>query len=461
MNNSKTNTKLFKILNRNINDKNLYTVDEIQSAFSKENCSSGTQREQEIYLKFFKECQAGELKELYDIFKVNKRCVKKLYNSFSTARKKDFGTFWATKFRLQKIENGILPRASDKYKAIDEFKTYELTSCIAYEMAIRNQDVIKIFEKLEKISKMMTDDQYLFHRMLSKREFKDIYNIIDEDSLEIEYEKYESLVMQKYVTYRKLIEEDYKKFIDNYIDKCTELSIEELVILREKLEYELINEYLIYPEGYDRAIPNAAPLMVEKITNKQKPLKAIKYDKHKDDIVYEEIVHEAFIERRGLYANSTKFFVNNITPNFKRQVNDQNQMTIPINLSLPLNEIVEYVTIIKMKAKIKSPLEILNGELNKASDLTHMNATDTKGKQFSLDARRGDKPQYKLADMLYIYDMKKNGCTNARIINKILEKYPNKKNFSDKTIQEYFIIAQDYIDNKRYKELLTGKSAFK
>lgn len=52
MNNPKTNTKLFKILNRNVNDKNLYTVDEIQNAFSKENCSSGTQREQEIYFKF-------------------------------------------------------------------------------------------------------------------------------------------------------------------------------------------------------------------------------------------------------------------------------------------------------------------------------------------------------------------------------------------------------------------------
>ena len=93
--------------------------------------------------------------------------------------------------------------------------------------------------------------------------------------------------------------------------------------------------------------------------------------------------------------------------------------------------LIEYITIIKMKGKIKSPLEILNGELKKASDLTNMNATDTKGKQFSLDARRGDKPQYKLADMLYIYDMKKNGCTHIQIINKILEKYPNKKNFSE------------------------------
>jgi hypothetical protein len=461
MNNPKTNTKLFKILNRNVNDKNLYTVDEIQSAFSKENCSSGTQREQEIYFKFFKECQAEELKELYDIFEVNKRCVKKLYNSLSTARKKDFGTFWSTRFRLQKIENGILRRTSEKYKAIDEFKTYELTPCIAYEMAIRNKDVIEIFKKLEKILKMKSDEQYLLHRFLSKQEFKDRYNILDEDLLEKEYKKYEFLVMQKYSTYEKLIEEDYKKFIDDYIDKCTELGIGELETLQKKLEYELVNEYLIYPEGYHRVIPNVPPIVIEKIINKKKPLKSIKYDKHKDDIVYEEIVHEAFIERRGLYANSTKFFVNNITPNFKRQVNDQCQMTIPINLSLPLNEIIEYITIIKVKAKIKSPLEILNGELKKASDLTNMNATDTKGKQFSLDARRGDKPQYKLADMLYIYDMKKNGCTHTQIINKILEKYPNKKNFSDKTIQEYFMIAQDYIDNKKYKELLTGKSALK
>ena len=37
-----------------------------------------------------------------------------------------------------------LPQRDDLiYKEIEEFQDYELTNCIAYEMAIRNKDVIK------------------------------------------------------------------------------------------------------------------------------------------------------------------------------------------------------------------------------------------------------------------------------------------------------------------------------
>jgi len=264
--------------------------------------------------------------------------------------------------------------------------------------------------------------------------------------------------MQKSATYTKLIEKDYKFFIDNYIDKCTELGITELVTLKEKLEYELINEYLIYPEGYHRVIPNASQLVTAKITNKQNPIQAIKYDKSKDEIVYEEIIHEEFIERRGLYANSTKFFINNIIPNFKRQVNDQSQMTIPINLSLPLDEIIEYITIVKRKVKTKSPLEILNAEFNKAFDLTNMKTTNTKSKEIALDATKGENPQHKLADMFFIYDMKQNGFTNTDIIYELDKYYKDKKsNMSDNTIRIYLAIAKDYIENERYKELIKGK----
>jgi len=456
---SKAENKLLERLNRNISVKDKYTSDEIKVAFSKKDYSLGTEREQQLYIRFFQGCSNEEdLEILFNSYGIKTRSVKSLYKSFSNERKREFGYFWSKRFRLSKIKNEILPRTSIKYKEIDKFKTYELTPCIAYEMAIRNKDVIDIFAKLEKISKMISDDQWLFHRFLSKKEFKDFYNIIDESLLEKEYKKYEFLVMQKSATYTKLIEKDYKFFIDNYIDKCTELGITELVTLKEKLEYELINEYLIYPEGYHRVIPNASQLVTAKITNKQNPIQAIKYDKSKDEIVYEEIIHEEFIERRGLYANSTKFFINNIIPNFKRQVNDQSQMTIPINLSLPLDEIIEYITIVKRKVKTKSPLEILNAEFNKAFDLTNMKTTNTKSKEIALDATKGENPQHKLADMFFIYDMKQNGFTNTDIIYELDKYYKDKKsNMSDNTIRIYLAIAKDYIENERYKELIKGK----
>ena len=43
-----------------------------------------------------------------------------------------------------------LPKRSDKiYQEIEEFEEYELTQCVVYEMAIRNEDVQKIIHSMK------------------------------------------------------------------------------------------------------------------------------------------------------------------------------------------------------------------------------------------------------------------------------------------------------------------------
>ena len=64
-----------------------------------------------------------------------------------------------------------LPKRKDPiYKEIEEFKDYEFTNCIAYEMAIRNKQVIKIFnnEILNIKSIDMRVEQMAFYRLLQK-----------------------------------------------------------------------------------------------------------------------------------------------------------------------------------------------------------------------------------------------------------------------------------------------------
>jgi hypothetical protein len=112
-----------------------------------------------------------------------------------------------------------------------------------------------------------------------------------------------------------------------------------------------INEYLIFPKGYRRKIQNACATITEEINNEQSKLETIYFDKTIDEIVFERIVHDEFIEVQGLYTNGDDYFIKNIIPNFKRQVNDQNQTTIPINLSLPLNEITKYIKIVQKKQR--------------------------------------------------------------------------------------------------------------
>ena len=212
--------------------------------------------------------------------------------------------------------------------------------------------------------------------------------------------------------------------IDEYMKECTELTISRLKTLEEKLKDELINEYLIYPKDYHRSIPNAHPAIYEEV-NSNNILETVHYDKNEDEIIYERIVHDEFIEVQGLYANSEKYFINNIIPNFKRQVNDQQQITIPINLTLPLEEIKDYIKIVQKKAKIKSPLEFLEEELKEASNLTGMNTLNSKGKPIHFNATKGGEEQqsYNLSNMLYIYDMVSEGFDEEVITESILYYY--------------------------------------
>lgn len=466
--NNEVNFKLFRLFNRNIPLDNKYTNDEIKVAFEKSDHSLGTKREQYLYIRFFKECSNDEdLINLKDNYSTTTQKVKKLYMSFSTERKIEFGSFWFRRFNLPEIIGDIALRTDDKYSEIDSFETYELTPCIAYEMAIRNKDVKKLLYQYKIISEMSNDYKHYSKRYFTKHNYKERFNhpIIEfrDDYKDLNYEEYKSIIRRKHNTYSKLIQEDYKKFIDDYIYMCTELDISFLSTLLKKIEKELINEYLIYPKGYRRNVPGSSFEYEEEVLNSKKEIGTKIIDKDSDggawQIRFEKIIHDEFIQVQGIHVNNDKeYFVNNIIPNFSRQVNDQNQITIPINFSLPIEEIEEYIRKVKEKIEPKTPLELLGKKLEKADDLTNINTIDNKNKEVSFDMTRGEKPQEKIADLLYIYDMRERGFSNSKIIEELEKKYSNKLTaMSDNTVKKYFTIAKDYIDNERYKELITGK----
>ena len=171
----------------------------------------------------------------------------------------------------------ILARSDNKYTDIEKFKTYELTPCIAYEMAIRNEDVIGIFKRLDIVTEMMSRDEYLYKRYISENQMSCDNN-------------YPYTMIQKHQNYAQLIEDDYKKFIDDYINKCTELDISHLATLKEKLESELINKYLIYPTGYYRKVNGASFPYHEEILNSKKHTSESIKDGKSDGFIYEEII---------------------------------------------------------------------------------------------------------------------------------------------------------------------------
>ncbi len=261
-----------------------------------------------------------------------------------------------------------------------------------------------------------------------------------------------------------LIEKDYKNFLVSYVDKCTELGITELNVLEKKILDELINDYLVYPTGYKRQIINGKYIFLEEITNSKKEKAEIFVtDENVEDkginIRSGEIIHNEFIQIQRIYRNTETYLANNIIPNFNRQVNDQNQISIAINFSLPENEIVEYITRIKKKINPKTPFELFGNKLDKANDISNIEITDSNNKKISIDMTKGKKPQNKFADMLYVYDMKNKGFTYSQIIDEINEYYSNNKtsSISEKTVTKYFFVAKNYREDETYKELITCK----
>lgn len=462
MNDKIIQDKLLKIFNKSIYLEDRYVTDEITVAFSKESYSSGSEREQQLYIIFFTEFNNNEdVKDFTKFFKTTSRKINSLYKSFSEEKKKEFSVYWSARVTRKKLSYGKI-KSRETYKYIEKFEIYELTPCISYEMAIRNKDVQSLLEKYKKINTMMEEDRYLYKMYFTENNFKDVKNrsllIVSEEYEDCTYEEYEAIITKKLTKYKRLIDKDYKKFIDDYIYRCTELGISELNLLKKKLENELINDYLIYPTGYRRDVPGATYLYnKEEIRNSKKDKKKTVIDENVGDgiqIRFEEIIHDEFIQVQGVNIKKTEYYVNNIIPNFNRQVNDQNQINIPINFSLPLEEIIEYITIVKKKINPKTPLELLGEKLQKSNNLSNL-----KTEKETLDATRGEEPQIKFADMFFIYDMKQNNFTNEDIINE-LNFYSDDRNtgVSTNTIKKYFNIAKNYIENKRYEELITGKS---
>jgi len=152
MNNKDKIEKILKIFNRNIPLNEEYTINEIKEIFKLlKTYESCTNREKDIYNRFFTEfANDNDIKLLCTIDNVTTTKLKKLYLSYSDEKKIEFSEFWFKRFRLKKIRIDdtinnvkikITPRSDKKYSELDKFQIYELTPCIAYEMAIRNQNI--------------------------------------------------------------------------------------------------------------------------------------------------------------------------------------------------------------------------------------------------------------------------------------------------------------------------------
>lgn len=344
-----------------------------------------------------------------------------------------------------------LPERSDtKYRRIENYENYEFTHCIAYEMAIRNSEVIKLTNIVENLNIL---NYYIYNSLPISEEWKIIINILALKKGIIDISKISNnskainTALERFKNFKS--ELDYQ--IENNLTQTNIDSITESfqnIIDKNGDDYLLavINNYnslnfqtnLIHIQGQNLStlFNNANPkgkinliqilltsveLKLEKeyyVVNEQKSItpenieeyipKDTNYEpnetisNHFDNIFsnpnYKENLIQnkdlGYISYQGGYEKDNSFYINEVTPNFSQPLRMFNTMKISINPSLPLNDILSFVKKIKedydKKETFKSFFELIEEDFNNSE-----NTTLTKKIKF-------DKSKW--ADVFYVYD---------------------------------------------------------
>jgi len=375
-----------------------------------------------------------------------------------------------------------LKRGAARYIEIENFKDYELTPCVAYEMAIRSPAFIKTVQAVI-----------------------DFYHRHEETINELL-----SLPLEE--RFGGVDDADIAKKIENE----SMLSTEFYDLLRETMFYQEEEGALLHPSIAEfneelfqilKKVDRYARITAEGETvfhDDSKKIRGIRYSSldslmltksiqragytvfntgelREDELIYTiedpedippldslEKVREAIeADRPGLFTSETTIY-----PAFSRPVLYGNQLksrrvSLELNLSLPINELVAYLKHIKRDQDktpdmTAAPIELLGESLGAADYEVCM----SNGKCF--DARRHLSKQEKLADMFFIYDGIKAGMKKSQIIDELFDYQLDKTDdiaktvrVDPKTLNRYYQIASEYIDGEKYKELTTGTSVKK
>ncbi|MCT7567670.1 hypothetical protein [Aliarcobacter butzleri] len=344
-----------------------------------------------------------------------------------------------------------LPQRDDLiYKEIEEFQDYELTNCIAYEMAIRNKEASRKLAILKRIKTLK-------------------YNIIEKiraksNNYYSSYRKYPIIfkdIMEEILIYRLKrefgINYNYSEIEENPIgikfvrntSLYSEAMREQLLsLLDKKLKYKTKTNF-ITKGGY----------LIEQIYNKKMEIKS------------------------------------EINSNFKRKLTLKNELNIKIDLplNLPKEELLAYISKIKDdfdkdNSIIKTPLELLSEILeNENIDIKNLPKRDIKKiyadmffiyDYFIFQDKKYKNEREKLKNELKIeikkinkkWDYDKSGKkaeieeqkndykTNKKQYSKeqIIDELVEELKFKKTKVNDYLKIMRIFIDDLEYKKLLTG-----
>lgn len=383
------------------------------------------------------------------------------------------------------LEENELPKRTDsRYKRIEKFNSYELTHCIIFEMATRNKNVKELIKDITNI-KLVQDNTRKFINSNIDSLFDPLNNEIENkipESILKKYHKYESLYME----WIELLKNKYYIHYDQ-----NKVSIPEIENPFKEKNFEGMSFEEIHEEFSDAL---RSPMIKHISGGIGKFLHGEEYPLYKSD----HNIYKGFVTARGINSRCKTFDISNINTHFQRKIYDTNQINVALNMSLPEDELVEYIKYIKKtlsdekSKKLKSPNKLLGKEVKDAEKT----------------ANYPKKPTVKkLADMFFVYDYitakleelksdsqlmteeynenKENikndkSCTTKEKeiqLEELLKEYEENKtsikvenifkdfdkpikgiDFKSSTASNYYYALKPYIEECRYSEFLTGES---
>ncbi|WP_323595263.1 hypothetical protein [Aliarcobacter butzleri] len=314
-----------------------------------------------------------------------------------------------------------LPQIDDLiYKEIEEFQDYELTNCVAYEMAIRNKEFKNLLNDVELIRKNYFKVAKMYAETKTAK-----YNLkTSEDVINIVKDKIDDFLEFRKNKIRDKLSEIYKKFGLALFDTTNNSVLDDIKDVHFRTKGSLQNMLEFKEENKDGQLEFLS-------TNYNLKLDLPKEVSRKEVSRIEYVKNNLMIVTSRPKIDSDKSHI----------------IEMKLNLNLPKEELIAYLSKIKDdfdkdNSIIKTPLELLGETLEKSDN----KKTPKKPKAFVY------------ADWFYIYDYwkyeKTQGKTDKDIFvaleveNNVLYKQDMLRKIRDK--MKYFI------DDLGYKELITG-----
>ena len=341
-----------------------------------------------------------------------------------------------------------LSRSDGRYKEIEKFKDYELTQCIAYEMAVRNEEIKELAYKRDSTSILNMFDETWIKRMntISTKE--------EEDEILDEFTKIAVANIEMYKENQRLRKEIIEK---SYFDIANQKG--------SKINDLLSNVfYKDYVSRETQRIQAKKSHLIDTGSMKYAFTDEGKADTKKKGVIKYDELYPVFSRHIPIIPEDLS-----------------KEIDIVINMALPKNEILSYID------KIKSNYDKNPQLFKSASLLSSLSSIDkeiftikikTKKKGSSSNLNMPEKKQQEVyADLFFLYDVMEDASIKKQkdkfdhfryemimYYGEKVRRYYRKKDIDeildhistprDQSIREYYKVMKYYIDEYGYKTLL-------